>query len=145
MQGVISSVRNQANLTWDNDGSGLVGPEGGLNSGVVTNVSTGFIAKSAGSYDYVNNVMPWTLKVNQAKLTVENAKVVEIFVYNTDPGKNAGRTTFPSGAAGYEEYAGYSVASNQNLIDGTVVCSKGDAAISLSPKLRCRTAPKHGF
>lgn len=62
---------------------------------MVTNVSTGFIAKSAGSYDYVNNVMPWALKVNQAKLTVENAKVVEIFVYNTDPEKNVGRTTFP--------------------------------------------------
>lgn len=135
VQGVISSVSNQANLTWDNDGSGLVGPEGGLDSGVVTNVSTGFIAKAAGSYDYVNNVMPWTLKVNQAKLTVEHAKVAEIFVYNTDPGKNAGRTTFPSGVAGYEEYAGYSVASNQNLIDGTAACSKGDAAISLSPEI----------
>ncbi len=130
---VRQSVTNNATLSWDDEGSsigsGMVsgGATVAVNGSGSANVTQGFIQKAAGTYDYTNNVLPWTIRVDQAGQPVADAKVVEIFVYHNDESSKSNKSgKFPS-LTGYEQYRGLSMTTDQKYLDGSLTINNGAA------------------
>ncbi|MEG1661335.1 MAG: hypothetical protein RR332_02370, partial [Clostridiales bacterium] len=127
------SISNSANLTWDQQESSITGDSATGEATVIVgkgnaNVGVGFINKAAGTYDYTHNILPWTIRVDQAGQPVTAATVTDIFLYHNDEISSCGQDTFPANLSDYPQYARTKVAKDQKFIPGSLQINGNPAA-----------------
>lgn len=129
---VQSSVKNTAYINWD-EGSSIEGGGASATGSAEPSISQAFISKKAGTYDFTNNVMPWTITVNSAKQNISYSRVMEIFAYHTDKvtpikSSDVDKNKLP------EKFKDHTINVNQQFIGGSLSL-EGAAATQIEQEI----------
>lgn len=123
---VKAYVQNKATLTWDDKGSGITGGNQGasdIGTGIInTNITNGFIDKTAGEYNISGNEMSWNIDIDKANQKIDNATVVELFAYDKDEVTSIS-SSLPN-TTKFEKYKGKTVNINEKYIAGSLTLDK---------------------